>query len=144
MKYGCVKNMTDHAVVTTSKKLLQPKSSLTKSTRNTRATILVPAASGQKTSSKNKHSSLVIQVRRVYSERMVYVETKVDIKGRLLLEELKLIHGDTHGVFLGESSNTVHRSFQLPLIDRMTKTFPRSNLSYCFGHVRILKSVRKI
>ena len=99
--------MTDHAAVTTSKKLLRCKISLAKSTRNTRGTILVPTAARRKGSSKNKHSSLVIQVRRIYSEKMVFVETKVDIKGKLLLEELKSIHGDTRGVFLGDALDTV-------------------------------------
>ncbi|KAI4913188.1 hypothetical protein J4E85_010921 [Alternaria conjuncta] len=69
---------------------------------------------GENDATKNKKKltyrdqiRVAIQVRRIYSDRMVYVETKVDIKGKLLLEELKRIHGDTRGVFLGDTSSTV-------------------------------------
>jgi 16S rRNA G1207 methylase RsmC len=67
----------------------------------------VSSAARRKKSSKNKHSSVVIQVRRIYSDKGVFVKTEVDIKGTLLLEELKSIHEDTRGVFLGDTSNTV-------------------------------------
>ena len=105
-----VQDSTNHSVVTTSKKTTQHSSPPNKCSRNSRNTILVPSAARHKKPSKNKNSRVAIQVRRIYSDRMVYVETKVDIKGKLLLEELKRIHGDTRGVFLVDTSSTVRLS----------------------------------
>jgi hypothetical protein len=112
---------TNKAAVTTSKNLPRSYRASTKITRNSRNTILVSSAARREKSSRNKSSSVVIQVRRIYSERMSFVETKVDIKGRLLLEELKSFHEDTRGVFLGDSSNTVREPYYFPLTHRITR-----------------------